>query len=468
LGRVGDVLAIATAELLATERRWIHRRVEKFEFHDARRFRRAMTIDFTLPSGFPRVADQPSTFVVPLALPRKIPLRDLDICGESGNHLPLLTRDENASISSAMLRILSEQALIETKQFATLDSEVALDLADIAGARYGPDDRPSEEDRLRRVQHAVGRFRIAQSKTAPASVGELQRSLLWGHPVLRPLIDLIRERFIFFVRLHAEPDDRRLVKMSYEFRVQQGTTSSPGLLGELRLWRREFALKRYVYNIQTRGIYAAASYHAEAVVPDELVIRRADLSHVVKYVDSRSGKVAPDQSVTMLLDSETDRVRAHLLTAGVDPTMGVEPPPPNHESAATGFVDLELQLRMSVIFAPFVVAVLTAMTLTAGLVLRGLFHDHADSASGAATLVAVPGLFAAFFVPGEHPLVRRIFLGLRALTMVVLFDAVVAAAALAVTWSTSAKALTWAVLCGLTWVVAGVMCRAFLVAVPRW
>src|SRR5206468_331972 len=212
LARVGDEIAIATSRLISTERQWIHRRVEKFEFYDATRVRRAMSIDFTLPEAYPPAGSNPDAFIVPLALPTKEPLRDLDITCSAGENLPLLTRDENSALASAMLRLLSEEVLIASGRFDRIEDEVAFDLADIVGARYGRDDRPSDRMRLRRVEQAVALFRKAASAPAPPRVTDQQRLLLWTNRAIRPLIDLLRDRFIFFVRMHSTPGDRRVVK----------------------------------------------------------------------------------------------------------------------------------------------------------------------------------------------------------------------------------------------------------------
>jgi hypothetical protein len=88
LGRVG-------AFYLLHEPQWVHRRVETAEMLDELMARRRLTVDLSLPSDDQAVCGQAGglcIFYVPLMRLRKHPpIRGIDVRGESGDALALLT-----------------------------------------------------------------------------------------------------------------------------------------------------------------------------------------------------------------------------------------------------------------------------------------------------------------------------------------------------------------------------------------
>src|SRR4051812_39163601 len=100
---VTDEEALIIAGLALDQQSWVHRRVEQIMYLDDRSVRRRISIDFTVPSGWP--------FDGPLHLPItqfvKKPLTNFSFADEHGNPLPMLTAEQNGSFSTALLRRLA-------------------------------------------------------------------------------------------------------------------------------------------------------------------------------------------------------------------------------------------------------------------------------------------------------------------------------------------------------------------------
>ena len=96
-----DRLAASTALLLETERSWVARRCERYEFLDGRRVSKSVNVQLVVPED-PR-GTAASCLALPLARPRKRFLRNLRIIDETGRLLTYLTRDVNALVSTSFL-----------------------------------------------------------------------------------------------------------------------------------------------------------------------------------------------------------------------------------------------------------------------------------------------------------------------------------------------------------------------------
>jgi hypothetical protein len=458
LAASGAAIALQTSRLLVTERIWIRRRVEQFRFVDGVRVRRFMSIDFMTPPALP--ASPAGVFLAPLALPNKAPLLNLDIIDDEGRTLPVLTLDENGAIASELLRRLSLELVLATKRFGALDGLVALDLHDIAGAGYGESDRPSRTERNVRVETALDRFRQAYAVTAPATEADQQRQLIWGSNGVRPFLDLLSDRFILFVRLRSEPSDRRIVKLSYEERVVREDEWN-GLVGFLAgLWRNRketLGAAPYQFNLPTRALYAASSYHTEVAAPDQLLIARAELGRAVHYVDTRDGTERPGGRAE--ITNARNEPRAHLTSPGLRPGSS-HVAPLHQEAVELGYVDIDLKLRPGPVFLLLAVSTLITGMLVIGLVLRGL-GLHVDQATGASLLIAAPGVLAAYLVPAGEPLLRRMFLGLRIIGGGSAAVAFAAAASLALSLPTWGTVLAWALLGAASAIMTLILYKAF-------
>lgn len=459
LEQFGAEVAIQTAQLLSTERLWVRRRVEKFSFVDGDRVRREMSIDFMTPSERPEGCPN-SVFFAPIALPRKAVLRDLDVRDEEGRALPMLTRDENAAISSSLLRALAVEVISEQPESLALDEEIALDLADVAGSRYGVDDDPSEEERRQRVMRTLENFRAAAA-SKPGDNASDQRQIIWADLTMRTYVELLADRFVLIVRLAGcDLSERRIIKLSYEERIQDSPHGREGSAPRSRessgpkprslstIWgqRREtIGWKPYGLTFPTRSLYAASTYHAEIAVPDDLFIAKAKLGRVVEYINIATGDRI--RSGGCPIHEREGVSRAHLYGTGVAPGAGI-PSRSGFDLSELAFIDVEIRLRPGSILPLLIASSLIVSILFLGLLLRAV-GVHADPGTSASLLIAVPGVFAVFLVPGGHRLVRRMYQGVRALTVFSALCAFVAASFLALRLPTAATYAAWIVLFAL-------------------
>ncbi len=210
-----------------------------------------------------------------------------------------------------------------------MEDEVALDLADVAGARYGADDDPDEKERFHRTTQAVEGFRVADGSD-PAS---LQRQVLWSDSDMRAYIELLAGRFVLLVRFsQCNSSERRIIKFSHEERIQN-TAEVLGRVGELieptvrpaprslkTMWSQKLETigwKPYGLTLPTRALYAASTDHAEVVVPSELFIEKAILGRVVNHIDPLTGRATAGGNYEI---ASRERVSlAHLYGTGVAP-----------------------------------------------------------------------------------------------------------------------------------------------------
>ena len=100
--------ALLLGVLLLGPQQWIHRRVEQVSYIDASTVRRRISIDFEVPDGS-IVRDAPGPVYVPIAQLAKRTLSRFDLRDSDGCSLPMVTKEENAHISTAMLLAVARQ-----------------------------------------------------------------------------------------------------------------------------------------------------------------------------------------------------------------------------------------------------------------------------------------------------------------------------------------------------------------------
>jgi hypothetical protein len=150
-------LALIAGDFIAREAEWVRRRVETIRFVDGTRARVGMSIDFAIPDLSPFLVEEGATIAVPLAMPRKVLLRNFDVCDEQGAALPVLTRDENSAISAELLARLSE-GCVKNAGHGSLLPDVADRLRDIVGAPRQHEKQVDEKERPIRAGAALITF----------------------------------------------------------------------------------------------------------------------------------------------------------------------------------------------------------------------------------------------------------------------------------------------------------------------
>jgi hypothetical protein len=400
-------VAACTFALLFNTRRWVHRRTELISFIDENSTRRHISVDFTLPElpdnmlgidiGGERIA------YVPLTLLRKRVLSDFSLCDEEGRTLPLLTRTQNADIAVAMLLHLA-QVVLDTP----LLDDVREDLQTIAGP-------------IKEAEEAFERLN-SDDATHPSYT---QRRALLAEPRMRALMEDFVHSFLFLVPMPAQHGKRRIIKFSYE--EEPGLRVRPNH-GKLHWLTQTVGCAPISYLIPSSSIGDSASFHAEIFVPEELEITRT------RTIDLKRHEVLSDRI------EPVGAQRVHVYS-------------PNEQRTIWGLVEVSvLVARKGLLMASVVVSLLTSIMLTTTFLNLTATSKSTDAAS--AFLLAIPAIFSGYLLrPDEHPLVTKLFAGLRMLVLTSGLCALVACGLLIIGVTGKPLHTTWEVVMVLSWII---------------
>ena len=405
--------------LLDNEPAWVHRRVERIEFLDKGEVRRQMSVDFTLP----RLEGDAVVPYVPLSVVRKHVMKNLDTRDEENKPLPVLTRRQSAPIAAeflvgiARLRLSPEYVLPQSTEEDADDDlhRLAADLRLIAGER-------DEKDfgQLLRLQRDAFE-RLANATTAPAAA-------LWAdYEYARPWIVELADQFILFVETPTTPLRRRVLKFSYDQSlvvIRVGGWSRPlsWLVNRAGDLIETLGLKGYHALVPAQAIVDAESYHAEVTAPDGVYISHARLRTQAWESDEWKER-----------DRDGGTHRASLYAAGVAES---------ESEVKTSLIDVWFRLRPEgLLVAAFLSSLVTTGILWLGIYLTSEGIEPRREAL-TALLVALPALLAAYLVPREHPLTRRMFKGVRGLLALTALVSFIAASTLALDFENS-QPLGW-------------------------
>jgi hypothetical protein len=324
---------------------------------------------------------------------KKQPLKNFDLRDEGGRVLPLLSREENGKIASAILVYLAEFILDNQKPKQKINDSVKSELNDIAmrGARQA-------------------RAALSNLASGHGTGSHHQRTILWASAVMRVLATDFASNFILMTPIEASAGDRRVVKFSYEQTIQ------PMQLSPFRHPLRWAGIAAMPYAARIASLGTAGSYHLEIAIPDDLFFISAGL-----YA---GGGTLP------LAGAERSVARAHLYSQG----MSRDTP---------GIAVTYLRVRSSIVLETLLASSVTSAVIGTGLFLhwRGV-HPSPDALT--ALVVILPAAFSVFLVrPGVHPVVLRLVTGLRAGILLSAVLSFVAAGTLAVTLSGRARLLIW-------------------------
>lgn len=226
--------------LLTEQDTWIRRRVDRADVEEDGETTRRISFDLALPQHL-RV-DLDGGVVLPLMLLTKAPLRRLSTTGPDGRSMPVLGRQDNGSLVTAML---AEALRVLYSGGLSSDAEAA-----IASAVF--EDDPDEMDN--RIQEV----RSALPPTQPDVVDQVE-------VVLALLDDLVRQ-FLFIVLLPASYVDQRVV-----VKIAVGEEVTDGPID----WAFSAAGRSLDFSIQLQG--SAASAHFEFRAPPGLRVASVTL-----------------------------------------------------------------------------------------------------------------------------------------------------------------------------------------------
>jgi hypothetical protein len=295
---------------------------------------------------------------VPLALLRKRPLVDFDLRDEGGRALPMLTRRQNGRIASEVLRAAAEAVTGEA-----LGDDLVADLLRVSTAA------PEEADAV------LEGLRTGARGTEGAA--------LLADPGFETLAFELARSFLLLVEIPPQAG-RRVLKFAYAEPFGWRTA-----LPERMSWRPAGI------EIEVPAVARAGSYHFEIEAPEGLEIAWAGLL-------AFGGGGAFEEHV---VEEEEGLRRVHLYLAdvpyGADGVAGVWLRTPRR-----GF------LRQ---------AWLSGLATTLSLLLLTLLSPRlpGGTASGTtAILLAAPGFLSLFAArPGEHGMLSRLLLGVRAVLL---------------------------------------------------
>jgi hypothetical protein len=381
-----DAVALQIGLLALGPQRWIHRRVEQVVYLDQATSRRRISFDFSVPRASARPGHP---IYVPLAQFAKQPLTNFDLIGTES--MPMLTTEENAAISTAVL-----MALARLRRPEEIDSIVE---------RYVP--RLVRSTNARDTQEALARI-------FPRRL-EVGRTLMANVP-FRTLAFELSRNFILYVGLRPDQaGERCIVKLAYD---AAEPPPSPKTMRERGGW------KAVEDQFPVANAGSAASYHVELVAPEDLHFTRG------RFVGRREGRV-----VSHRIERSARRVHFHL--SDLDRSLGL--------------VFVTLRARSSMLTGAALFAVLSTLAL---LFVRLRLHEFIKGQNFdavVAALLTVPGLLAAYLTrPGEHSTLSAFLAGVRLMATAVAVIALAAAFTLFAGYSERALQTIYDVLIALS------------------
>jgi hypothetical protein len=403
-------LATGIIGLLINRRAWVHRRVETIEFLDDTWVRRRVSVDFTVPksSTYQNAMSPlaPGFAMLPIHLLRKRLLRNFDMRDHDGAALPILTKEQNqllgdALVMSQVMRVSREQNLPAVTP-ATSQLKELIDLVHEGSAENARSTRQALFERY-----------------AAAGTANALSVALSGDTVVVPLMKELASDFHLCVTIRADPAERRVVKFSYAELVGPvahvrgpigytggfGPAARPFVgtsppIGARELGTAVTGFIRKLGDLLGWGpmviatetmVGTAESTHIEVPAPEESFIEKASL--VLLSDDGTEGE-------EIARDGPTQRL--HMQVSSI---------------AQPAYCKLRLSVRLRargpVVAALFTTAG-TAVLLSGGLAVRWVWNTQLVGETPALVLLAIPGIYAAYlFGPGQHQLVRKLFVGLR-------------------------------------------------------
>ncbi len=425
---VEERVAVTAFVLTLCTHEWVHRRVESITFLDENRIRRRVSVDFTLPElprellRTSRVRGQAAAYV-PLTLLRKRTVVNFDLHDEDGRSLPLLSRRQNNAVGATMLCLLAEATLGRS-----LPEDLEQDLRGIA--MHAPD--------------AAGEAFRSLGNPPSGCRSSDERARLVEEPRMMTLAQDLTNSFLLLVPIAADPEARRVIKFSYEER--------PGAEIDRSLWRslpETMNWSDVPLLLPASSLGAAGSYHVEIEVPDELEIAS------VSGIDLRRALPLPSESTQSASQDYRGLRRVHLHYSGLP-------------RFTWGLIELRVGVaRSGLLAAALLSAVLTALLLSVASLRLEELREQAEVSS--ALLLAIPGVLSSYLLrPGEHPLVSKLFGGVRVVVFLSALCALMAAGALALKASATALGLMWGVLVPLAWTCVAALALSLLLPLDRY
>lgn len=431
---------------------WVNRRVETVELLDVDTVRLRISVDFRIPTQLPGAESlAKETYFLPLTvLQRRTNLAYFDLRDEAGAAVPMLTRQENARLTGAILVAAARLALRD-------HDHLELDPALIAYLATIPTKDP-EDSRVfvRSVLDPDNTLLYPDRRLA---------EILLAEPEFRDLLGLCAFCSFIHVPVTAEAGERRIIKISCltPWPSSMPRTSRTEHEGKLRRLRRWLAAwlgwrpeARYLF---LPHIGNAESFHLQIEAPTRIEFIAAGLTNGrpadLVLQDANSVGSIP------LLDPPKeagDAKRPQPFVPGLSRRKHLYLE--LSHAHRTGFAWVSFRVvRHGFLHAALAVAWLMSAILALFAIRASNVLGEAQTA--AALLLLVPALIAGFLIaPGEHPMTRHLLRGPRLLTAVAGVLALIATAAMLTLPDPDSRSAPctlvwiWAVEAGLSGVLA--------------
>lgn len=401
---------------------WVNRRVETVELLDVDTVRLHLSIDFRIPTALPGAEDlAKKTYFLPLTvLQRRTNLAYFDLRDEAGTAVPMLTRQENARLTGAVLVAAARLALRG-------HDDLELDAALIAYLATIPTKTPAES-------RVFVRSVLDPNNSLLYPDRRLAETLL-SDPEFRDLLGLCAFCSFIHVPVTAKAGERRIIKVSCLTPWPSSMPRTSRTESENRLQRLQRRLLAWLgWRPEARYLFLphignAESFHLQIEAPPRIEFTAAGLTNgrpadlVLQDASSVGSMPLPDPPEG---SGETKSPQPFVPGISRRKHLYLE----LSHAHRTGFAWVSFR----VVRHGFLRAALTVAWLMTALL--ALFATRADNILGeaqtaAALLLLVPALIAGFLIaPGEHPMTRHLLRGPRLLTATTGFLALFATASM--------------------------------------
>ncbi|HUB37170.1 MAG TPA: hypothetical protein VL972_10130 [Solirubrobacteraceae bacterium] len=409
------------ASYLLSERLWVRRHVETAALKNRVSAKRRLTIDVELPREIVcSVSDgRTNLYFLPVTLLAKRPITAfIDLVDEDDRSLPLLTREENASVSLAAVvdagrRLLGaeppsplQRAWSELIHRDGLDAVLALHIAEDLTKRWFPEveERPGYRWFRRALHDLVPNSFVwipLEGRGGERRVVKLRYEATAGSPKLRHRKDATIEVVVTL-------DDG----LTHEFtHTEPGDSDPRGIVG--RVFNRlgnALGLTSTSVELTTPSIRGSSTYHLQFEAPPGLEVERLEL-----LTEKEQRRGAFQERPKQLVENDGDSAHLYLPDSEVYRPPGTGDYRPGMEDSRMLPVLAELRvgrrgfLSLSTLSGMLIVAMLWAYDAAAPI---HLVNSRPEVA--AAVLLVVPVVLLAFVVQaGEHPVVTKMLVGVR-------------------------------------------------------
>ena len=389
---------------------------------------RSVSLDITIPTAPSLRLGTGGRILLPLLHVRKRTLRNFDLRDSDNSRLSLLTSRENGILSVAVLDHIGRLALRVDARRRGLTSAARLSVETRQLIDAVVFSQPQQSQQLQ------ASFFSAGARRPMSEAGVLSRSRTF-----RYWVQLLDDTFIMYVPLDALDGERRVIKYKLDEELPAWPLTLPMRLG----------LEPALISAGA-SVLGSQSYHAEVVVPRELIIESAAIRR-------RFPGRAPDT-----IQAERAVSRAHLY---------VHDQPQAEPYSYT--VDIQLRTRPDgLLQAAFGVGVISTVLLLSGAILAVNNSVTVKADAATAVIVALPAAYAAYVAAqAENPLAERLLSALRISILVLAGASFLAALSLVARIAGMPTRLVWTLLgllsFNLTCVLGVSWFRAMLLVLRR-